>query len=139
MYTSLLAGGLLFGSLRRRVTWHLSIPGYLLTWFLLALDGGSHLLGELTGWGFRADNEWLRALTGNAFPFYFYVGDGIGSFNWLMRTLTGALVGLATAWFVLPILQRGFERSSVSLRTQATAQVVAASGEAATTALTNAD
>jgi uncharacterized membrane protein len=114
MYSSLLAGGLLFGLLRGRVNWHVSIPGYLLAWLFLALDGGSHLVSELTGWGFRADNEWLRALTGNALPVHFYGGDGIGSFNWLMRTVSGALVGLATAWFVLPVLQRGV-REIVSL------------------------
>jgi hypothetical protein len=81
----------------------------------MALDGGSHLVSELTGWGFRLDNAWLRAVTGTALPNALYVGDGLGSFNWPMRTLTGALMGLTTAWLVLPILRKGFEERPAKL------------------------
>jgi hypothetical protein len=32
----------------------------------------------------------------------------IGSFNWLMRTLTGALFGIGLVWFAYPQLKAGF-------------------------------
>ena len=117
MYGSLLLGSSVFGlviRLRGPRTLHIPRWVHLAPWLLavlfMALDGGSHLVSELSGWNFRADNGWLQLLTGGALPPHVYVGDGIGSFNWLMRTVTGALVGLTSAWFVLPILRAGFER-----------------------------
>ncbi|GAF90805.1 unnamed protein product, partial [marine sediment metagenome] len=35
-------------------------------------------------------------------------GTTIGTLNWLLRTLTGTLVGLGTAWFIFPYLAEGF-------------------------------
>ncbi|NIV33662.1 MAG: hypothetical protein GWN58_30715, partial [Anaerolineae bacterium] len=34
-------------------------------------------------------------------------GTGIGSLNWLLRTLTGALFGLASVWLAYPLLEAG--------------------------------
>ncbi|TKJ27881.1 MAG: hypothetical protein CEE40_12815 [Chloroflexi bacterium B3_Chlor] len=134
IYSSLFVGGILFalfGQPLLRGRWHVSRRQYLVPWLLavlfMALDGGSHLVSELTGCGFRADNGWLRLLTGGALPSHFYMGDGVGSFNWLMRTLTGALMGLTTVWFVLPILQKGFKERPATPAMQVTGEGAAAS------------
>ena len=76
-----------------------------------ALDGGSHMISEITGLGFRETNTWLAALTGAAFPETFYAGTTVGSFNWLMRTLTGMLFAVGCVWFGFPYLERGFSGS----------------------------
>ena len=116
IYGSLLVGSFVFGlvaRLRGRRRLHISrwtlVAPWLLALLFMAVDGGSHLVSELSRWDFRADNVWLQTLTGGALPAHFYVGDGIGSFNWLMRTVTGTLVGLTSAWLVLPTLRVGFE------------------------------
>ena len=75
----------------------------------MALDGGSHMLSEITRLGFRESNAWAVWLTGGLFPSSFYVGTTVGSLNWLLRTLTGTLFGLATIWFVYPYLADGFD------------------------------
>jgi len=136
IHSSMLVGSLLFAvysRLSKREGWHFSRRRHLAPWLLavllMALDGGSHLVSELTGWGFRAHNGWLRLLTGGAFAPHFYVGDGIGSYNWLMRTLTGVLVGLTTVWFVLPILQKGFEGPPARPKVEVSTDAVAAAGE----------
>jgi len=136
IYFSLFAGSLLFALLRGRVRWRVSMRVYMLAWLFLALDGGSHLVSELTGWSFRVGNEWLLLLTGGTLPPAFYIGDGIGSFNWLMRTLTGTLVGFTTIWFVLPILQKGFEKRPAAREGEVTSGRVVASGEARHSAFT---
>ena len=107
IYPSILAAGLLFGLLRKAVK---PIPILLFVFLALpmALDGGSHLVGEITGLNFRSENVWLQALTGRSFAPEFYAGDSIGSFNWLMRTLTGALFGIGLVWFAYPHLRAGF-------------------------------
>ena len=72
----------------------------------LALDGTTHLLSDALygiGRGFRYTNPWLVALTRGAFPATFYVGNGLGSFNWWMRLLTGALFGFGAAGWVLSL------------------------------------
>jgi len=76
----------------------------------LALDGTTHLLSDLSplGQGFRDQNSWLAALTGNTLPSSFYVGDALGSFNSWMRLLSGALFGLGIAWAAVPSLARSF-------------------------------
>ena len=51
---------------------------------------------------------WAVWLTGDLFPSSFYVGTTVGSLNWLLRTVTGTLFGLATIWFVFPYLDEGF-------------------------------
>jgi hypothetical protein len=90
----------------------------------MALDGGSHLVSEVTGLGFRETNAWLAALTGGSLPQAFYIGTTLGSFNWLMRTVTGALFAVACVWFAYPYLEQGF----ADIRRQATANLGYAQG-----------
>ena len=107
LYTSILAGMIFFGAFRKRLP-PLPIWGFALMLMPIALDGGSHaisdVLGGGIGLGFRDSNAWLAAITGNALPATFYAGDAIGSFNWLMRLITGILMGLAVVWLVLPMM-----------------------------------
>ncbi len=107
MYTSLWLFGLLWWPLRRRLH---PLPLWALALFLLpmALDGSSHLFSDLAGigQGFRDSNLWLAALTGHIFPAAFYTGDAWGSFNSLMRLLTGLLFGLGIVWYTYPYLDK---------------------------------
>jgi uncharacterized membrane protein len=105
MFTSLWLFGILWRPLRR---WLKSLPWWGLVLFLLpmAVDGVSHLISDLygIGQGFRDSNTWLAVLTNNVFPPGFYAGDAWGSFNSLMRLLTGVLFGLGVVWFSFPFL-----------------------------------
>jgi len=107
IYVTLLLAGLGYALVRRRVR-GLSWRAFGLLILPMALDGGSHLVSEITGLGFRETNAWLAGLTGNVLPAGLYTGTTLGSFNWLMRTLTGALFAAAVVWFAYPILERGF-------------------------------
>jgi hypothetical protein len=66
----------------------------------------AHTSSDLAGLGqgFRDSNAWLAALTNHAFPTAFYAGDAWGSFNSLMRLITGVLFGLGIVWFGYPYL-----------------------------------
>lgn len=105
MYGALLVAGLLYGLVRRHLR---PLPLWGLVVFLLpmALDGGSHLVSDLAGigQGFRDSNTWLAVLTGNSLPAWFYAGDGLGSFNSLLRIITGLLFGVGVIWFAYPHL-----------------------------------
>lgn len=103
MYTSVLAAGLVFGALRRRLA-PLPLWAFALLIVPMAIDGGTHFLSDLHGLadGFRYTNDWLATLTANAFPTAFYAGDAIGSFNWWARLITGGLFGLAVVWLSFP-------------------------------------
>ena len=74
----------------------------------MALDGGTHLISDLSGigGGFGATNEWLGALTGYRLSASFYAGDVLGSFNSWMRLLTGVLFGLAVVGLAYPEIER---------------------------------
>ncbi len=103
LYTSVWIGSLLYALLRRRIKpMPLLLAGALLV--PIIVDGSTHLIADLQGFGqgFRDTNTWLSALFGNALPSSFYAGDGWGSFNSLMRLVTGILAGLALAWVALP-------------------------------------
>lgn len=106
MFTSIWLFGLAWWPLRR---WIKPLPWWGLVLFLLpmAVDGTSHLLSDLAGigQGFRDSNAWLATLTGYALPAGFYAGDAWGSFNSLMRLLTGVLFGLGIVWFGLPYIE----------------------------------
>jgi uncharacterized membrane protein len=80
--------------------------GFILSLLPITVDGGTHMLSDLAGigQGFRDTNQWLAALTNNAFSALFYTGDALGSFNSWMRLVTGLLAGLGIVWFVLPYL-----------------------------------
>jgi hypothetical protein len=69
----------------------------------MVIDGVSHIISEITGYqeGFRFANHWLAVLTSNQLPAAFYSGNMLGSFNWWMRMITGAMAGLGLAWFML--------------------------------------
>ncbi len=104
-YTSIWLFAALWYPLRRRVR-PLAWWGFVLFLLPLALDGSSHLISDLAGigQGFRDTNEWLRMLTKDAFPATFYAGDALGSFNSLMRFITGLLAGLGIVWLAFPYI-----------------------------------
>ncbi len=112
MYTGIWFTSLAFGALRRR--WRpLPLWGYALLLLPMLIDGGTHFLSDVLagpnwGTGFRDTNAWLAQLTGYALPTGFYVGSALGSFNSIMRLLTGALFGAATVWFAWPYLDATF-------------------------------
>jgi uncharacterized membrane protein len=105
MFTSMWLFGWLWWPLRKRLK---ILPGWGLILFLIpmAVDGSSHLLSDLAGigQGFRDTNLWLVRLTGNIFPASFYSGDAWGSFNSLIRLLTGIMFGLGVVWYTYPRL-----------------------------------
>lgn len=72
----------------------------------LLIDGSTHAISDLAGigMGFRDTNQWLAALTGNALPLSFYVGDALGSFNSWSRLITGLLAGFGIVWLVFPYI-----------------------------------
>jgi len=118
IYSTFLLAGLGFGLLRRRSrkVLRLSWPLFLLLILPMALDGGSHMFSEISGLGFRESNAWLATLTNNSLSTTFYSGTTLGSFNWLMRTITGTLFALACVWFAYPYLAQGF--TDVAQQTQ---------------------
>ena len=111
MFTSLWLFGLMWWPLRR---WLKPLPWWGLVLFLLPMfvDGTSHFISDLLGigQGFRDSNIWLATLTKGAFSPGFYAGDAWGSFNSLMRLLTGILFGLGIVWFGLPYLDEVFNQ-----------------------------
>ena len=106
-YTSVWLFAVLWFPFRRRIK---SLPwwGFALLLLPIVIDGGSHAVSDLAGigQGFRDTNSWLSVLTNNSLLPGFYTGDALGSFNSLMRFITGVLAGLAIAWLVFPYLHR---------------------------------
>ncbi len=112
MYTSMWVFGMLWRpwlSKIKRLPWW----GLLIFLLPMAVDGTSHFISDLAGigQGFRADNAWLAELTGYAFSTSFYTGDALGSFNSIMRLLSGVLFGLGVIWFIFPYLEETIPRS----------------------------
>jgi uncharacterized membrane protein len=112
MYTGFWIAALAFGAFRRRIR-PLPLWGFLLFCLPMAIDGFTHLLsdlqaGENFGTGFRDANVWLAQLTNSALPAAFYAGDALGSFNSIMRLLTGLLFGIGTVWFAFPYIDAAF-------------------------------
>jgi len=106
IYAVVFLTGLAYALLRHRMQ---ALPW---KWYLILIapmffDGMSHVVSEVTGLGFRDTNAWAVWLTGGVFGSAFYTGTGIGSLNWLLRTLTGALFGLASVWLGYPLLEAG--------------------------------
>jgi uncharacterized membrane protein len=109
-YTTIWLFAVLWYPIRKRIrplTWW----GFILLLLPLLLDGGSHAISDLAGigQGFRDTNEWLRLLTKDSFPGVFYKGDVIGSFNSLMRLLTGSMAGLGIVWSLFPYIDHSTE------------------------------
>jgi uncharacterized membrane protein len=109
MYTATWLFGLVWWPLRRRLK-PLPVWGLLLFLLPMAIDGGTHFLSDLSGigQGFRDTNAWLAALTFHSLPASFYAGDAWGSFNSIMRLLTGVLFGLGIVMFGFPYLDEAF-------------------------------
>ncbi len=99
--------GMVYAAMRNR--W----PGLSWTWAVmlllpLAIDGGTHVLSDWGGLreGFRETNAWLAVVTNYRFPPEFYAGDQWGSFNSIMRLITGVLGAVGLMGFVLPYVDR---------------------------------
>jgi uncharacterized membrane protein len=109
MFTSTWIFGLLWLPLRRHFP---KLPLWGLGLFMLPmlLDGTSHMVSDFwgIGQGFRDTNLWLAVLTYHIFPSTFYAGDAWGSFNSLMRLLTGLSFGLSIVWFGFPYIDDSF-------------------------------
>ncbi len=80
--------------------------GVVLLLLPITLDGGTHAISDLAGigQGFRDTNKWLAVLTNHVFPASFYAGDALGSFNSIMRFITGLLAGLGISWLAFPYI-----------------------------------
>jgi len=102
-YTSVWLFAVIWYPFRRKLQ---PIPGWGFGLLLIPilLDGSTHALSDLAGigQGFRDTNAWLIAITNNSFPASFYSGDAPGSFNSMMRFLTGLLAGLGIGWLSIP-------------------------------------
>lgn len=110
MYSGLFVSLVVVRMLDRRLR-PLPVWALLLVLLPMAVDGGTHFLSDLAGFGqgFRDSNAWLARLTGNLLPAGFYAGDAWGSFNASMRLLSGVLFGLGVAWFAAPRIEASFE------------------------------
>ena len=87
MYSSIVVAGLLFGLLRRHIRpTSLKIGGLLLLPILI--DGLTHMVDDLSGLDFRGG------------------GDAIGTLNFWLRMITGALAGIAVLLAVYPRVER---------------------------------
>ena len=112
-YMSVWFFAIIWYPLRRNIK-HLPWWGFALLLLPIALDGGTHMLSDMTGGiglGFRYTNQWLAVLTRHAFSSSFYAGDALGSFNSGMRIITGLLGGLGIVWFAFPYLEDNFAQS----------------------------
>jgi uncharacterized membrane protein len=110
MYSGLFVSLVVVRLLGRRLK-ALPVWAFLLLLLPMAVDGGSHFLSDFSGFGqgFRDSNRWLAALTGNLLPASFFAGDAWGSFNALLRLVTGILFGVAVAWFAAPRIEASFQ------------------------------
>lgn len=104
-YTSVWLFAALWYPFRHRIR-TLSWWGFALLLLPMALDGGTHMVSDFAGIGngFRDTNAWLVVLTNHALPVDFYAGDALGSFNSLMRFITGLLAGLGIVWLAFPYI-----------------------------------
>jgi len=105
MFVSLWLFGLIWWPFRKHIK---ALPWWALLLFLLPMpaDGTSNFICDLAviGQGFRDGNQWLAVITNHIFPASFYAGDAWGSFNSLMRLLTGIMFGLGVVWYTYPHL-----------------------------------
>lgn len=92
MYSGLVVAGLLFAALRRHIP---AAPLRLGAALLLPmlLDGGTHLIDDLLGTGLRGG------------------GDEIGTLNFWLRMITGALFAIAILITLYPRLERDLAKS----------------------------
>jgi uncharacterized membrane protein len=104
-YTSIWFFAALWYPIRRRIK-TLRWLGFVMLLLPLIIDGSTHMLSDLAGigLGFRDSNQWLAILTNNSLSADFYAGDALGSFNSLMRFITGLLAGLGIVWLAFPFI-----------------------------------
>jgi uncharacterized membrane protein len=123
MYGSLWLFGLVWWTIRSRVK---PLPwwGLLLLLLPMAIDGTSHLLSDIAGvgQGFRDSNLWLATLTHQLLPAGFYTGDAWGSFNSIIRLVTGILFGFGIVWFTYPYINIAITSQIQSSKTTLTSQ-----------------
>jgi uncharacterized membrane protein len=114
MFTSLWVFGLIWWPIRHKLK---RIPWWGLILFLLpmAIDGTSHFISDLAGigQGFRDGNLWLAVITQHIFPTSFYSGETFGTFNSLIRLLTGMLFGMGIVWYTYPYLDHVISSSDL--------------------------
>lgn len=105
LYTSVWLFAAIWYPFRRKIK-PISWWGFILLLIPIAIDGGTHMISDFAGigQGFRDTNQWLAALTNNALPVTFYAGDALGSFNSIMRFITGILAGLGIVWIAFPYI-----------------------------------
>jgi uncharacterized membrane protein len=116
-YTSIWLFALLGFPLRRRIR-PLVLWSFVLLLLPMILDGATHAMSDLAGIGngFRDTNMWLAALTNYSLPTTFYAGDALGSFNSIMRFVTGVLAGLGISWLIFPYLFQTQSKTSERIR-----------------------
>ncbi|HEX8681244.1 MAG TPA: DUF2085 domain-containing protein [Ardenticatenaceae bacterium] len=109
MYGGAFLAGIVYWLLSRRGRVK-PVPVWLLLLMLIpmSLDGTSHLISEVTGWGFRETNSWAMPLFGARNP-EFYTGTTVGTLNWSLRMVTGLLFGLGMMLFAYPLIGFGFD------------------------------
>lgn len=102
-YTSVWVFAVLWWPLRRKIK-PLAWWGLVLLLLPIVVDGITHTFSDFAGigQGFRDTNQWLAVLTNNSFSATFYAGDALGSFNSIMRLVTGLLAGLSLVWLAFP-------------------------------------
>jgi len=109
MFTSILVFAWVWWIFRRRMP---KISWKILFLFLLpmGIDGTTHMVSDMFGLhqGFRDNNAWLASITQNAFAPTFYAGDAWGSFNSIMRMVSGILFGAGIVLFGFPYLEEFF-------------------------------
>lgn len=108
-YTSVWGFAIFWSWFRHKVK-PLRWPGFVLLLLPLIIDGITHTISDVSGLGqgFRDTNQWLAWLTNSSFPASFYAGDALGSFNSIMRFITGLFAGLSIVWFAFPHLEASF-------------------------------
>lgn len=106
-YTSVWLFAVIWYPFRRRIK-PLSWWGFALILLPLVIDGSTHAISDFAGIGsgFRDTNMWLALLTNHAFTATFYTGDALGSFNSIMRFITGLLAGLGIVWLAFPYIHQ---------------------------------
>jgi uncharacterized membrane protein len=125
MYTSLWMFGLIWWSIRAKVkpiSWWI----FLLLLLPMVVDGTSHFVSDLAGigQGFRDTNLWLATLTHQTLPASFYAGDAWGSFNSIMRLVSGILFGAGIVFFTYPYLNIAFAPNIQTSKTLLTSQSI---------------
>ncbi len=104
-YTSVWLFAALWYPFRRKIK-TISWLGFILLLLPLIIDGSTHMLSDFSGigQGFRDNNQWLADWTRYALPMTLYAGDALGSFNSIMRFITGLLAGLGIVWLAFPYI-----------------------------------